>query len=138
MNRRRIILAYLFTDWLSAAMSWTLLFVYRNVMFEEGTWSDWQICFEDDRFSLGLAIIPVFWLGVHAIAGMYLKPLKRHRILEVGQVTWTTLVGVLVLFFALLLDDAIVSYKQYYASLSVFLLFYSMMPLFPTSSTMHL
>ena len=122
MNRRRIILAYLFTDWLSAAMSWTLLFVYRNVMFEEGTWSDWQICFEDDRFSLGLAIIPVFWLGVHAIAGMYLKPLKRHRILEVGQVTWTTLVGVLVLFFALLLDDAIVSYKQYYASLSVLLL----------------
>ena len=121
MNRRRIILAYLLTDWLSAAVSWTLLFVYRNVMFEEGTWSDWQICFEDDRFSLGLAIIPVFWLGVNAIAGMYIKPLKRHRILEVGQVTWTTLVGVLVLFFALLLDDAIVSYKQYYASLSVLL-----------------
>ena len=31
---------------------------------------------------------------------MYLKPMKRHRILELGQVTLTTLVGVLVLFFA--------------------------------------
>ena len=53
---------------------------------------------------------------------MYLKPMKRHRILELGQVTLTTLVGVLVLFFALLLDDAIVSYRQYYASLSVLFL----------------
>ena len=33
---------------------------------------------------------------------MYLRPLKRHRILEIGQVTWTSLLGGLVLFFGLI------------------------------------
>ncbi len=119
MMRKGLLAAYIVSDWLAGAASWTVLFVYRKVMFEQADALDFAHLVSDARYQLGLAMVPVFWLVLHALAGMYLRPMKRHRILELGQVTLTTLVGVLVLFFALLLDDAIVSYRQYYASLSV-------------------
>tara|TARA_B100000768_G_C11281301_1_gene378783 strand:+ start:2299 stop:3711 length:1413 start_codon:yes stop_codon:yes gene_type:complete len=118
MNKRLLIAAYVVSDWLSGAMSWTVLYVFRKVVFEETTAIEWSDAFADSQYLLGLAIVPVFWLILHGIAGMFARPLKRHRILEVGQVTWTTALGVLVLFFGLLLDDNIKSYRQYYASLS--------------------
>ena len=122
MKHRGLLAAYVVSDWLAGAASWTVLFVYRKVMFEQAEALDAALIASDGRYQLGLALVPLFWLVLHALAGMYLKPMKRHRILELGQVTLTTLVGVLVLFFALLLDDAIVSYRQYYASLSVLFL----------------
>ena len=122
MMRRGLLAAYVASDWLAGAASWTVLFVYRKVMFEQADTLDASTIAADGRYQLGLALVPVFWLVLHALAGMYLRLMKRHRILELGQVTLTTLVGVLVLFFALLLDDAIVSYRQYYASLSVLFL----------------
>jgi len=130
MNRNRLLLAYVASDWISAALSWTVLFVYRKVMFEGEALDKWSDCFADFRYQLGFIAIPLFWLLLHGLSGMYWKPLKRHRILEIGQVTWTTLVGTLVLFFGLLLDDAIVSYQQYYASLSVLLIGHWSMTLF--------
>ena len=122
MMRRGLLAAYVASDWLAGAASWTVLFVYRKVMFEQADTLDASTIAADGRYQLGLALVPVFWFVLHALAGMYLRLMKRHRILELGQVTLTTLVGVLVLFFALLLDDAIVSYRQYYASLSVLFL----------------
>ena len=116
--RKGLLVAYVVSDWLAGAASWTALFVYRKVVFEDSNALDFEHIISDGRYQLGLALVPVFWLVLHAFAGMYLKLMKRHRILELGQVTLTTLVGVLVLFFVLLLDDAIVSYRQYYASLS--------------------
>ena len=122
MMHRGLLAAYIASDWLTGAASWTVLFIYRKVMFEQAMSLEPTDILGDARYQLGLALVPLFWLVLHALAGMYLNPMKRHRILELGQVTLTTLVGVLVLFFALLLDDAIVSYRQYYASLSVLFL----------------
>ena len=106
MKHRGLLAAYVVSDWLAGAASWTVLFVYRKVMFEQAEALDAALIASDGRYQLGLALVPLFWLVLHALAGMYLKPMKRHRILELGQVTLTTLVGVLVLFFALLLDEA--------------------------------
>ena len=122
MNKRFLISAYVVSDWLTGAASWTILFVYRKVRLESAVeTTPWDLL-DDFRYLLGLFVIPLFWIFIHALAGMYLRPLKRHRILEIGQVTWTSLLGGLVLFFGLLLDDAISSYQQYYASLSVLIL----------------
>lgn len=118
MNKRLLTAAYVISDWFSAVISWTVLYVFRKVVIEESGVPDGVEILADRRYLLGLAIIPLFWLILHGMAGMFSKPLKRHRILEVGQVTWTTALGVLVIFFGLLLDDNIQSYRQYYASLS--------------------
>lgn len=119
MNKRILTATYVVSDWLTAAVSWTILFAYRKVFIEEAAETTLWNLMSDFRYQLGLLVIPLFWIFIHIIAGLYFRPLKRHRILEIGQVTWTSLLGGLVLFFGLLLDDAISSYQQYYASLSV-------------------
>tara|TARA_B110000285_G_scaffold231063_1_gene298850 strand:- start:1483 stop:2895 length:1413 start_codon:yes stop_codon:yes gene_type:complete len=122
MNKRILISAYVLSDWLTGAVAWTVLFAYRKVYIELAEETIPMDLMSDFRYQLGLFVIPLFWIFVHGMAGMYLRPIKRHRILEIGQVTWTSLIGGLVLFFGLLLDDAISSYQQYYASLSVLIL----------------
>ncbi|MDA0303602.1 MAG: sugar transferase [Bacteroidetes bacterium] len=122
MNKRILIAAYVISDWLTGAASWTVLFTYRKVRIESALETTIWDVMGDFRYQMGLLAIPLFWIFIHAMAGMYQRPLKRHRILEIGQVTWTSLIGGLVLFFGLLLDDAISSYQQYYASLSVLIL----------------
>ena len=122
MKPRGLIAVYVFSDWLAGVASWTILFAFRKVVFEQAHALDASIIMSDGRYQLGLALVPMFWLVLHALAGMYLRPMRRHRILELGQVAMTTLVGVLVLFLTLVLDDAVVSYRQYYASLSVLFL----------------
>ncbi|MEY5044040.1 MAG: hypothetical protein RJA19_1267 [Bacteroidota bacterium] len=107
-------LLYVMADWAMAALSWTALFVYRKWAHE----GIWPVPF-DDRFALGLALVPLFWLGLHALMGMYFRPLKRHRILEVGQTVTASFIGSVLLFFALILDDQVTRYQQYYASFAV-------------------
>lgn len=122
MNKRLLLAKYLVSDWVTACLSWSILFAYRKVYIESAPGLSWNDVTGDFRYQLGLLVIPFFWIFIHGIAGLYFRPLKRHRILEIGQVTWTSLLGGLILFFGLLLDDAISSYQQYYASLSVLIL----------------
>ena len=122
MNKRLLLAKYLVSDWVTACLSWSILFAYRKVYIESAPGLSWNDVTGDFRCQLGLLVIPFFWIFIHGIAGLYFRPLKRHRILEIGQVTWTSLLGGLILFFGLLLDDAISSYQQYYGSLSVLIL----------------
>lgn len=48
------------------------------------------------------------------ITGFYDNIYRRSRLLELGQTLLTSMVGVVVIFFALILDDFIGSYKNYY------------------------
>lgn len=119
MNPRLLIIGYLLLDWAAAAASWTILYAFRKLRLEPEVLGTPVSLVWSDRFVQGLVLVPLFWLGLYAVAGMYARPLKRHRILEVGQTLWTTLLGGIILFFALLIDDTIGRYQHYYASLAV-------------------
>lgn len=119
MNPRLLLVGYILLDWAAAAASWTVLYAFRKLRLEpEVLGTDVSLVWSE-RYMQGLALVPLFWIGLYAVAGMYARPLKRHRILEVGQTLWTTLLGGVFLFFALLLDDTIGRYQHYYASLAV-------------------
>ncbi len=124
MRRGGLLFTYVAADWAMAALSWTALFVYRKWAHE----GIWPVTF-DDRFALGLALVPLFWLGLHAMLGLYVRPLKRHRILELGQTVTATFIGSVVLFFALILDDLVTRYQQYYASFALLALSQSLLTL---------
>src|SRR5690606_24604473 len=76
----------------------------------------------DERFYYGLFLIPLFWLALYALFGMYKNIYRRHRLRELGQVLLASMTGVVVLFFLVLLDDEIASYVYYYKSLLVLFL----------------
>ena len=119
MNKRLQALRYLFFDLISAASSWTLFYLYRKTFVEPQVFG-YQIPLElGTRFILGIIIIPIFWLLLYYITGFYKNPYYKSRLNEFGQTFLTSLIGVTILFFALILDDVIVSYKSYYTSFLV-------------------
>lgn len=114
MDRTRQVARYLFFDFLAAAISWTIFFIYRKAVIEPQRFGiDIPIEFTQ-RFFIGLLIIPVFWITIYYITGFYKNIYRRSRLLELGQTFITSLSGVVVIFFALILDDFIQSYKNYY------------------------
>ena len=124
MRGRRIVdralpLHYAVVDFLSASIAWTILYAYRKVEIEKN-WStytgDWQF---DSRFVLGVIFVPLFWMCLYAVIGMYSNPRRRYRVLELVQTLIATSLGSIVLFFSLLIDDYVISYDQYYKTLGV-------------------
>jgi len=114
MNRTRQVARYLFFDFLAAALSWAVFFIYRKAVIEPQRFGiDIPIEFTT-RFFVGLLVIPVFWLLIYYITGFYKNIYRRSRLIELGQTFITSLSGVIVIFFVLILDDFIQSYKNYY------------------------
>ena len=126
MNKKLQALRYLFFDFIAAASSWILFYIYRKTFVEPQVFG-YQIPLElGTRFILGIIIIPVFWCLLYYITGFYKNPFYKSRLNEFGQTFLTSLVGVAILFFVLILDDVIVSYKNYYTSfLTLFLIHFT-------------
>jgi FlaA1/EpsC-like NDP-sugar epimerase len=114
MNKRLQALKYVFTDLVTAGISWTCFFVFRKLYIEKNALGGPMPVEFNDTFYKGLCIIPVFWITLYAITGYYKNPYRKSRLIELGQTISVTFIGVVVLFFALLLDDIINSYKSYY------------------------
>ncbi len=114
MNKNWQVAKYLIFDYLAAVVSWALFFIYRKAVIEPQRFGiDIPIEFTN-RFLLGLLFIPAFWITVYYITGFYKNIYRRSRLLELGQTFFTSLSGVVVIFFALILDDFIQSYRNYY------------------------
>jgi exopolysaccharide biosynthesis polyprenyl glycosylphosphotransferase len=124
MNKKQQIAKYIATDALAAALAWSLLYFYRKIYMEPGftgRLTDIQI---DQNYWLALAVIPTMWIIFYYISGFYSDIFRRSRLIDLGQTILTTLIGVTVIFFTLLLDDSITTYKNYYQLFFSLLLFH--------------
>lgn len=108
---------YILTDLLTAALAWLLFFYYRKNVIETAKFG-YHIPFEinDRNFILGLIFVPVYWITLYYLTGQYKEPVLRSRLREMVQVFNVSFIGVLLLFFALLLDDTVRDYRDYYKS----------------------
>ncbi len=114
MNRLKQTLKYIFWDWLTAITAWSLFFFYRKKEFYSYFDESVESVISDPKFYYSIILIPVFWLILYTLIGSYRHIFRRSRIKEMGQVLLATLIGVTIIFFAFILDDTIVSYKDYY------------------------
>ena len=76
--------------------------------------TDFNIVLEDRNFWIGIIVIPIAWIVLYMLAGYYQKVYFKSRVRELGQTFMVTLIGAIILFFAIILDDYIESYKIYY------------------------
>lgn len=119
MNQTKQIIKYVLSDFVAAAIAWTILFVFRKKYFESAKFGH-DISLElDANYYWGLLIIPLFWIMLYTMGGQYTRIFRRHRLKEFAQVFVTSIVGSLIIFFVFLLDDQIKNYKNYYESLFV-------------------
>ena len=114
MNKKMQVARYVILDFLAAAISWTLFFIYRKQVIEPVKFG-YDIPLEfTNRYYLGLIFIPAGWLLFYFVMGYYRNIYRRSRLIELGQTVLASVIGVTVIFFLLLLDDTVYSYKNYY------------------------
>lgn len=114
MNRKNLAIQYIILDYISAALAWAGFFAYRKVCVEQTDFNIYQPIQPDQKFYFGILFIPFAWVLFYAFTGYYNNPYRKSRLKDLGQTALTSVIGVLVIFFMLLLDDAITSYKSYY------------------------
>ena len=116
MNEKLQKIRYIFSDFVAAAIAWTLFFAYRKKYIESVKF-DVHVPFEfTETFYKGLLIIPLMWIFLYYLSGYYKNIYRKSRLKELWQTFVSTLLGVIVIFFVLILDDEVVSYKSYYSS----------------------
>ncbi len=119
MNRTLQTLRYLISDSLAAALAYSLFFTYRKLFIETQVFGDNVMVIYDQKFFLSLSLIVVFWLSLYTLSGAYRDVYRKSRLKELGQTLFVSLLGSVFLFFSIILDDFILSYKTYYQSFAV-------------------
>lgn len=126
MKKKLQVIKYVIADTLAAVIAWGLFFIYRKYSVDHNIFSNFEQIFFDRKLYLGLVVVPVFWLILYIMMGTYRKIYRKSRLKELEQTLMITVIGVLIIFFTLILDDVIVSYKSYYQSfLLLFVLHFS-------------
>jgi len=114
VNRRLYTIYYLVGDWLAAALAWTIFNYYRKTQVDSLKTGQIPDEIFDQRYFLSIAVLPLIWVLVYYLSGSYNNVMRRSRVNEFVQTLATSIIGVTVLFFVLLLDDSVVSYRLYY------------------------
>lgn len=73
----------------------------------------------NEKFWLGIIIIPLSWLVLYALVGSYNSVYKKSRLTEFTKTFICSLLGCVVLFFVFLLDDVGNNYTYYYLAFSI-------------------
>lgn len=117
MNARWVTARYIIFDFLSAMIAWALLFMFRKVGFEHLAPGQLDTVLTDANLWRGIIAVPLGWVALYALQGSYKNVLRKSRLKELQQTVTATIIGAVVLFFALMLDDQVETSTNYYFSL---------------------
>ena len=119
MSLKNLKRMYLLADLFSAQIVWTLFFIFRKVIIERFVYQ-YRVPIElSSSFYWGLFIIPVSWVLLYFMMGFYRNINHKTRIGDFGRTFQTSFIGATVLFFVVILDDIVGSYRNYYYSFAV-------------------
>ncbi|MFZ4739948.1 MAG: sugar transferase [Bacteroidales bacterium] len=119
MNKKLHVAKYVFADIFSAMLAWGLFFIYRKNKIEPDILQRFNTIINDFNLYKGLILVPLFWMLLYLMMGTYRKIYRKSRLKELEQTFIISIIGVLIIFFALILDDVIITYKNYYQSFLV-------------------
>jgi len=108
---RLALLIYQFCDVLAAALAWFLFFLYRKRVEYPGL--PLEEIIEDKQLYVGLAIIPVFWFLLYSVFDKYRDIYRYSRWATFKRTFGISFMGVLILFFTVLIDDTVYDYISY-------------------------
>ncbi len=107
---------YRFADFLAAMLAWALFFLYRK--WVEGAPLS-LAALHDLNFYYGIVIVPFGWFLFYSLFDDYRDIYRMARLATLTRTFFLTLVGVIFLFFTLLLDDVVYDHTTYYSSFAV-------------------
>jgi exopolysaccharide biosynthesis polyprenyl glycosylphosphotransferase len=121
-NQRRIdMMIYAFADFLTALVAWACFFLYRKWVVEAQPMNFSVL--DNPKFTYGIILIPIGWVLFYAIFDKYRDIYRLARVETFTRTFLLNFMGVLFLFFTLILDDFVTEYHTYYKSFIVLFLF---------------
>lgn len=110
MRGRNWAVLFIIIDWITAIFSWSLFFFLRKTIIEK---QEFEL---EINFYLGIVCIPFAWLFLYALQGTYFETRRMFRLRILNMTFLSSSAGSILIFFALLLDDDVRSYRDYYQS----------------------
>jgi len=114
MSKRREteLLFYRFLDWLSAVIAWFLFFRYRRRVEEVDIGI--SELFQDPKLIVGLLVVPFAWLILYSVFDKYQDIYRYSRLATLRRTFILSFIGVVVLFFTIMVDDTTYKYTSYW------------------------
>mgnify|MGYP000557041078 FL=1 len=104
---------FLVSDYISALFSWGVFFFLRKTLIEN------QAFELDINFWLGVGLIPLFWMLLYFLQGTYIEIRRMFRLKLLNLTLSISVLGSLIIFFSIILDDQVRSYEGYYWNLLI-------------------
>lgn len=116
---------YAVADLVTAMLAWTCFFLYRKIGIEGELFG--LDLLADANYYSGIVMIPLGWLMFFGIFESYRNIYRLSRVSTLIKTFILTFLGVVFLFFALILDDVVSGYQTFYRSFGVlFVLHFSL------------
>jgi len=125
MKSGRLVLLRVIFDYFTALLAWFLFYAYRVTEIENT-----PLVYKGS-FYAGMLIIPLCWLFLYTIQGTYQKAQQNYRLKTIKQTFFGSLFGTILVFLALILNDYVYSYTQFYTMLAVLFTLHFFITLIP-------
>jgi len=122
-NQQKRRLLYILFDFLAAMAAWVLFFLFRKIYIEPQVFG-WTVPITfGPMFWKGTIGLPFAWILLYYFTGFYKDMYRRSRLEDFITTLSSCLLGVVIIFFLLILDDVILNYTNYYSlAIALFLL----------------
>ena len=110
MKNRFWVILFIISDWLIASLVWGLFFYFRKTWIEEKAFE------VDQNFIIGSILVPLLWLLIYYLQGSYHEVRRMYRLKILNLTFFGSLIGTVLIFFILILDDTVSNYQMYYYS----------------------
>jgi exopolysaccharide biosynthesis polyprenyl glycosylphosphotransferase len=121
MNKQIHTLKYVIIDFSSAALTWIVFNLFRKRIIESALFG-YDVKLEFTGILLFQTIlIACFWLLIYSFSGYYHNIYRKSRLQEFSYTLNHVILGTIFLFFALILNDFVANYTDYYYSFIVLL-----------------
>lgn len=111
---------YAMTDFIMASLTWALFYFVRKGLLKESIFFEGRLQI-NYTFWLGIFLVPLGWLVLYTVVGTYRSLYKKSRFFELTTTLICSLIGCVLLFFLVVLDDTKTNYTYYYLAFSCLL-----------------
>lgn len=111
---------YLLSDYTAAVLGWIVFYFARRYFLNEHIIVNNKI-YLNDRFWLGLMIIPIGWVVFQGLLGAYQSLYRKSRLSEFALTVLSSLIGCTLIFFALVINDPQHHYTYFYNALATYI-----------------
>lgn len=131
MEGRKFKKVYIVSDITTAALSWLLFVYYRKAMAEPLTISEPNYLQFGLSTFIGLCGVITYWFIIYYSTGYYSNVMRKLRLEDFSKTFLASFLGSCILFFLVILDDTVHTYKTEYRIFFILFFFQFLLTLIP-------